>query len=70
MLLALLFTKKRKARLKQIRKKIENWSENSVITKEHLESVKKFIIEKSSELDAEENVNQQIANTHRDFFSS
>ncbi len=70
LLLALLFTKKRKEKLKQIRKKIDNLSENSVITREHLESIKKYITEKSDELDAEENVKQQIVNTHKDFFSS
>jgi len=69
LLLALMFTKKHKEKLKLIGAKIDKLSGNSIITKDHLNDLKAFIVEKSIELDTEEDVQKKIVNTHKDFFN-
>lgn len=66
--LALLFTRKRNENLIMINSKIDQISGNSIITKDHLQSLKHLIIEKSEDLDKEEGIQQKVVNMNKDFF--
>jgi DNA-binding CsgD family transcriptional regulator/Tfp pilus assembly protein PilF len=68
LLITLLFVKKRKEKLKSIGKEIEKVANQSVITKSSVLSLDDFVKEKAKELDNEENVQQKLVNTHKDFF--
>ena len=69
LLMSLLFVKKRKEKVKSIHNEIEKIAHRSVIHKEHLMALKDFVYQKSKELDEEENVQQQLVTTHKDFFN-
>lgn len=70
LLSALLYRKKRKERVKKVIKEIDEISGKSIIRKNDLLTLKKFISYGSEKLEVEESVKQQINNTQKEFFSS
>lgn len=70
LLLSLLNIKKRRERVKKIQNEIDRIKDNSIITKTDMSNLKEFIMNKSLEFDKEENIQQKINNTQRDFFIS
>jgi len=69
LMLSLLATKKRKNKLIKIIKEFEKIEDNSIIRKTDLQYLKEFIIIQSDELEKNENIQQQIINTHEGFFT-
>jgi len=69
LLVSLLFVKKRKEKLKIINTEIDKLANRSVINKNQVLELKDFVTKKAMELDEEENVQQRLVSTHKDFFN-
>ncbi len=70
LLLSLLYIKKRKEKTKVIQNEIDKIKDKSIITKTDLLNLKGFINKKSKDLDIEENIQQKINSTQKDFFTN